>query len=691
MHSNASLFRRRVLSAWLCLGLILSVVTSAHGQSPGLNSTAMPSAGATPILPVDQVRVGMKGYGLTVFHGARVEPFAVEVVSVMRDFAPQRSVIWIRCPDPRMQQSGPVQGMSGSPIYLWNDNEPQILGKGGRLIGAFAYGYSGSKDCLVGVCPIEDMRSVGQRVNHAIARGAMLPQSQISGAGPIEQAVEPLYRAATLAGLSSQQSWRLRAVARSLELTGRANDSGAIALPAAPMSGGAMGGQVMPMRLPMMIGSPAISSALSPLLEPLGLTAAPLAGGGGVSAGTPPPGVDPQTIRFEPGGVMAVPLAFGDADLAAVGTVTEVLPDGRVLAFGHAMFGQGDVSLPMATGYVHMVMPAIATSFKLGGSAVIRGAIVRDEQAAIAGVPGGKYLTSPVKVTVRHPGQPERVYRYQAVQHKRLTPMIAAILTIQSLTAQANPPLDSTARLTGKLVFSGQRPIEFTSMVPDTNPMALALELMLPVAMMAQNPHATMMLESMDLTIDIEPTLRASTIVHARIDRAELLPGQSVRGTYRLQPFGQPATDQRFEFTLPESLPEGDYNLTLCDAPTYLSMLMANRPHLSRTSSAEDIYRLIQRIMTIRNDALYLVMPLPNQGLFVDHEEMPQLPSSRRALLAVSNSTIASPFTDWTEKSLPMKTVPSGSVNFSIKVTKNPGDNRAGAMPGPVPPPMPRR
>ena len=72
----------------------------------------------TPILPFDQVRVGMKGYGLTVFHGIAIEPFAVEVVSVMRDFAPKKGVVWVRCPDERMQLTGPVEGMSGSPGSL---------------------------------------------------------------------------------------------------------------------------------------------------------------------------------------------------------------------------------------------------------------------------------------------------------------------------------------------------------------------------------------------------------------------------------------------------------------------------------------------------------------------------------------------------------------------------------------------
>jgi len=50
-----------------------------------------------PILGIRDVRIGMTGYGLTVFHGTKIEPFAVEVVSVMHDFGPKQGVIWIKC------------------------------------------------------------------------------------------------------------------------------------------------------------------------------------------------------------------------------------------------------------------------------------------------------------------------------------------------------------------------------------------------------------------------------------------------------------------------------------------------------------------------------------------------------------------------------------------------------------------
>src|SRR5438105_2704770 len=98
-------------------------------------------------IPLDEIKPGMTGYGLTVFEGTKPERFDVRVVGVLRNFLPKQDIILIRSEDPRLLHSGIVAGMSGSPIYL----------DGGRLAGALSYGWSFSKDPLAGVTPIANM------------------------------------------------------------------------------------------------------------------------------------------------------------------------------------------------------------------------------------------------------------------------------------------------------------------------------------------------------------------------------------------------------------------------------------------------------------------------------------------------------------------------------------------------------
>ena len=154
---------RRSLAGLVLLCLILCVsARPAEVAAQGIKTPDAPAA----TMALDEIRIGMKGYGMTVFHGTKIEPFNVEVVSIIPNSVPKQTTVWVRCKDPRMVESGPVQGMSGSPIYLWDEGEPQELGKGGRLIGAFAFGYAESQQCLVGVQPIEYMRNSASRVSY---------------------------------------------------------------------------------------------------------------------------------------------------------------------------------------------------------------------------------------------------------------------------------------------------------------------------------------------------------------------------------------------------------------------------------------------------------------------------------------------------------------------------------------------
>ena len=103
-------------------------------------------------MPLSDVRPGMVGQALTVFQGTKPEPFKVRVVSVMRNFLPKQDVILIRAEDPRVEFSGIVAGMSGSPVYI-----------DGKLVGAVAYAWSFAKEPLGGVTPIESMLAERRR------------------------------------------------------------------------------------------------------------------------------------------------------------------------------------------------------------------------------------------------------------------------------------------------------------------------------------------------------------------------------------------------------------------------------------------------------------------------------------------------------------------------------------------------
>ncbi|MEX2213130.1 MAG: hypothetical protein WD768_03315 [Phycisphaeraceae bacterium] len=672
IHREATRIFKFISTLAACLMVMVAALATpvlAQGEEPS------GPAALTPILPIDQIKIGAKGYGLTVFHGDKIEAFPVVVISVMRDFAPKRGVIWIHCPDERLEKSGPVSGMSGSPIYLWDEGEKQEVGKGGKLIGAFAFGFGGTKGCFAGVQPIELMRQTGSHIKvgekeEGVGAGAeksAKPQAAAIGATLID-----LLRSAKKESLSEDMTWKTETFAR---LTGvkidrparddahGAND--AIVPDAWPAE---LEGKPMRLMLPMSVSNESTARALAPLFEPIGIT--PMQAPAGISAGMPPPGTDAKAIKFAPGSVLAIPLAFGDADLSATGTVTDVLPDGRVLGFGHPMFGMGDSAVPMATGYVHFIVPRLSGSFKLGGSAVIKGTILRDDASAVAGAPGIKFTTAPVNVKVNIGGK-SYSYKYQVVNHERLTPSLAATVALQSLTAEQNLPTENTLRLTGTVVFSGDRKIQLNSVMSPAADQRLMFELVPPIATMVQNQHEPLQLKSLDLTLDVTPKIESINLIGARIDKSTVQPGEKIDIMVTLQPYGGKRYLKRVTLTVPDSVPEGRYLMAIGDGRTYNRMLFQTRPHLMTTTTVDDLYEAVKTITAIKQDALYVVMMLPQNGIAVGRNEMPRLPSSRRALIASSQNTVSTPLSDWVVETTTLSGAVVGEAQLEIEVKKD--------------------
>ena len=105
------------------------------------------------IYPLRDVRAGQHAIGKTVFQGNKIEDFQVEILGVLENVGPRQSIILARLSGGPLQETGVMQGMSGSPVYI-----------DGRLLGAVALAFNFSKEPIAGIRPIEEMLAVGDSV-----------------------------------------------------------------------------------------------------------------------------------------------------------------------------------------------------------------------------------------------------------------------------------------------------------------------------------------------------------------------------------------------------------------------------------------------------------------------------------------------------------------------------------------------
>lgn len=145
--------------------------------------------GAAPeTLRPEQLKSGMKGYGLSVFKGTQPERFNVEVVGVLKNAFPKQDMILIRLSGANLEKHKVIAGMSGSPIYI-----------DGKLIGALAYGWGFENDPLAGVTPIHNMLA---ELEHATPPQGSTPIQTTRAGTANEATLHPLLTPLALGGFS---------------------------------------------------------------------------------------------------------------------------------------------------------------------------------------------------------------------------------------------------------------------------------------------------------------------------------------------------------------------------------------------------------------------------------------------------------------------------------------------------------
>ncbi len=162
------------------------------------------AAAQTPLLPLSEVRQGMRGIGKTIFQGDRVEDFQVEVLGVLENAGPKQSIILARLSGGPLEKSGVLQGMSGSPVYV-----------NGRLMGAVALSFAFSKEPIAGIRPIEEMLRVGaggRALNVAKLEDLVAKPYEVGGGARLIEVATPLSLAGFTASTLEHFAPQLRAL-----------------------------------------------------------------------------------------------------------------------------------------------------------------------------------------------------------------------------------------------------------------------------------------------------------------------------------------------------------------------------------------------------------------------------------------------------------------------------------------------
>ena len=503
------------LSLFLGLFALSLPVAARAANGKGVRLRAVVPSGPPPaIMPLSDVKPGMVGQALTVFQGTKPEPFKVRVVSVMRNFLPKQDVILIRAEDPRVEFSGIVAGMSGSPVYI-----------DGKLVGAVAYAWSFAKEPLGGVTPIESMLAERRRPRR-------VGQEYFAQSGP-----ENGKNGGQTGGQESLRIPAAMSSAMAPSHTGFGSPdalSRGLGLP--PIGPAPAYGEPRLLRasVPLTVSgfSPRTVGELAEEMRPTGLV--PLQAGGGGHIGPPAAG------HVEPGSAIGVELVRGDMSMVATGTVTYV-NGSDVLAFGHPLFGIGEVYLPMVDAEIHAFLPSLSQSFKMSSPLNEVGTLVQDRPACIVGDLDARTTMLPIDVRVTGPGVEPRLFHAEVARNRRLTPMLASTV-VSNAIADAEPDVtDMIVTMTSKVDVKGYAPLELRDQIfsPEgvsSHALASSRGLRAMDALLV-NPFEPVTLDRMDVDVRVEYRRDVAEIVGVALPTQEVHAGDTVDLRVTLRPY----------------------------------------------------------------------------------------------------------------------------------------------------------
>ncbi|MCS6861836.1 MAG: hypothetical protein NZT92_16140 [Abditibacteriales bacterium] len=613
--------------------MLLSVgVSSARGQTLDVNRLLREGK----IMRASDAKRGMIGVGKSVFQGTKIEEFKVAILGTLEKVDNGGDIVMIKVLNgPIIQrQSGVIQGMSGSPIYV-----------NGKLLGAVAYAMGMfPREPICGVKPIIEMIETTNAKPKAPPRKLPLP---VALAEPLRIGERTFRRVIVGDAPSSPPKDKNTLILKPAQTLMLVNGISERSLP-----------------------------LWNKLLGRYGIKA--VMGPGKASVKANP--------TLEPGAAVGVQLVSGDIDISSIGTVT-FREGNRVLAFGHPMFSLGSVNMPMTTAYIHDIFPSQEISFKMGAPLKTVGNLVTDGVHGIAGTIGGKPDMVPMLIKVRDEDNGwSKSFSVQVINDKVLLPQLAVLAANDAIGAIFGNQSEVTVRLNLAVDAEGIKPIRRSNIrfASGVATRVALVDLMDAISFVTDPEFGRPRLKKVFLEATLEHTQRTARIKRIFANRVKVKPGEELEVGVVMEPYpygdGKTVTET-FKFTIPKITPGG--TLRIGAGPGGVMELLLRSRLGVRMPQPTNLAELLEFYEGVHaNNDLVVKVALPSMGVSVANRPVPDLPSSALQLMFLSRSSDLQVFREDMTQTKRTEWYITGMQFLNVQV-----DSPRKALSPPLPPP----
>ncbi len=488
----------------------------------------IPTIPGRDLMPLSDVRAGMKGTARTVFSGTKPEEFGVEILGIVPNgIGPRQDLIVGKLSGANADRTLVFAGMSGSPVYI-----------DGKLVGAISYSFPYAKEAICGITPIGSMVSIFEQrpaPERSVGKRASFNFSELMGS-----------------------NWRTITGPFSAMTPGDAVIGSNMGPSLAPV----IGQTFRPIATPLAFGgfSQATIDAFAPDLMRAGMLSVATVGGSREMDFK-----KPTASTLLGGDSIVVELARGDLSVSAAGTVTWRDGD-KIYAFGHPYFSLGSVDLPMSESHVVTVVPNLNNSFKVAVPDSAVGTLTQDRATGIYGILGREPKVLPIEVHVRTSRGRDETVRFETVIDDFLTPLLLNSGLMNTIQGNERSIVDTTIDVNGTISMKGLPDVKIVRRY--TGPQAAAVAAAspsVPLAALLNAQLAGIDITGMRLDMTVSEGSHVAALDRISVDRTEVRPGETVdvTATFRRQD-GTPF-NKIFTLTIPADAAPGKLTLTIAD------------------------------------------------------------------------------------------------------------------------------
>jgi hypothetical protein len=552
----------------LVLAFFVILTCLAFTSAPKAASAQNPQT-----IAVSQIHAGMRGVAYTVFQGVKPEAMEVEALGVMHNVnGPKGDIILVRLHGEKVEYTGVVAGMSGSPVYF-----------DGKLAGALAFRIGEfSKEPIGGVTPIADMLEISALDRSPAEETSAVKPSVSAAAGKTAAPGE----ASTLPASSQDFANYLKPIETPLVFNGFSEQA-----------------------IHLFSGQFAADGIV------------PVMGAGSVSN-------DKQPEPLEAGSAISAILVRGDMDIEATCTVTYVDAQ-RLLACGHPLLQFGSVDLPMNKAEVLATLPSPLNAFKIVNTTESVGTFVQDRHTGILGVFDRQPQMIPVTLTI-HSGTGSKQFHYEVLNNPKLTPVALMVTVFNALHGVNEFGEEITYRLTGSIGVKGFPEVTMRNMfapAEGAQPAAMqaALSLGERFGRIYDNPYNAPAIEGVKLDFDLVRERRWARLESARTDVTEARPGEAIIVETVLAPYRGERIVRQIPVKIPTSASKGTLRILVSDGET-LDRIGHINPAFGRKLDLASTIALLNKEHS--NNRAYVSLLEADPEARVADKVMPTLPLS---------------------------------------------------------------